>query len=228
MKNIEIWQEILPDIKLLEDIFVIHNFRNFDRKLESQNQTKKYETKIIKFSQINEMRLYICPFAFFGTIAHAIIWIKLKDWSEICISREAQLQQWKERQILQSLQSWYRAIVLRASFEDMFGLRCIRKEKIIWYKLNIDLDNMIYITNIFCQTTNEVNNKYTKYNLFDKNCVSGIWNKIYKKYNLSKYTYWLIFTRFLPNILLSKKYIYPNTYQIKFDTKWKNLVKFEI
>ena len=214
---IKIWQETLPYIKQKNDWFEVLNFRNFDRKMEDQNQIKNYEIANIKYREITNIWLYVIPFTFGGKIAHSIIWIETSDGKEFCVSREAQFEQWEEWTFWNSIRKWYRAIVLRWSAEDMIWLRDnIRKwEKVYGYKLKINDDYKISLVKKLISLTNQTNSNYESYNIVSKNCASGIWKYIYNDFWLPKWSWRLLFTSYLPNLLIKKWYIDWSKYIVK-------------
>lgn len=232
MKKIRVWQQLLPTIDFTKDGFVIHNFRDFSRTSEDYSQKQNYTTEIIKYDEIKSVWFYVFPFTLRNTIAHTMIWFVKKDETEFCVSREAQFVQWKDRNLRDNLISWYRAIVLRGDIKDFIGLRDnVRWEKWHCYHIKIQSIKIKELLEHLAKLTNETNNKYTNYSLISKNCASGIWSYIYKDFDLPKRNYRLILTSFLPEILLSKSYIYPDHYELAFDTKnnkVKKLLKSEI
>ena len=219
---IKIWQDKLAYMKKSSDWFEILNFRNFDWKIENQEQEQKYEIVKIKNNEIKNIWLYMIPFSFGGSIAHSIIGLEMDNGNEICVSREAQFEQWEERSFWWSINKWYRAIVLRWSAMDMLWLRDhIRWEKVIWYKLKTQEKNQKKLIQTLVELTNNTNSKYTKYNIISQNCASGIWKYIYNQFELPRWSWKLLFTSFIPSILLKKWYIYDVAYDVAYDNEIK-------
>lgn len=227
---IQFGQHKLPSIQMTDEGFVIHNYRNLDRKYNDYRQVENYEDKYIWYESIENCWLYVFPFMFGDNVSHIIVWFETNDGEEICISRESQLEQWKDRSVWNYMTHGYRAVMLWWSVEDMIWLRDIRNElKCNGYKIRSKYRwQLVTLLKYIIDLSNHTNAKITDYKLFSKNCASSIWSHISKDFGMPKWTWRLILTTHIPKLLQNLWYIYHKQYKISYDSKYKKVKKSEI
>ena len=167
---------VLPSVEINDNLFDIHNIRNFKYRSENDFSVRYYD-RTFDLNKLNALYISLSYWDGNKNIAHAIYSFGFDDGKYLAISSEIRMTKGREQSLLGGLFNEYEIIYILADEEDVLKLRTnYRKEEVFMYHVK-PKGGIADVRKFFVYVMEKVDTFEERpkfYNTFTTNCLTSL------------------------------------------------------